>query len=992
MLKRIAVFLVLVFGASSLWSQETLIFEKTDLEFQRALLSFEKGLYNKSIRGFERYIDLAGKDGGYTEEALYYIVCSKLRLNHANALDKALYYLESHPVSQRSIFVKKEIGDYYYYRNEFKKASRYYAQVSINILDRDETDEFLFRKGYTLFAAGKYEDAKQALYPLTLRPTKNYVKAVYYYGYVCYKNGEYAEALSAFLKIEDKGPQSMQLYICQMYYLKGDYNKAITYADQVNLGKLETEKNIVKGKSYYRLHDYENAAKSFNRGYSSYDNLSEDDLYEVGYAYFKSGQCNQAFIAFSKIATKGTSLAQIASYHLGECFVKADKKQNAYNAFFEAQRTDFDKEIKENAMFNLGKLAFELEEHKTAIETFNRFIELFPSSKNKPEAQKLLARLFLVSTDYKSAIPILENIPNLDAESRGILHQILVLRGEELILSKDYAEAKKLFVKAGAMRETPVYQALANFWLGEIEFLAKNKTEALKHYQLFQNHPAAKETPYHNYAFYAAAYVHFDQKKYPDALTSFQRFRALNKQTPGEISYYNDAILRIADCFYSSRNYNEALDNYAFISAKKAAGSDYALFQQGMIYGLQNKSQLKISTMRKITTDFSNSTFVEHAIYEIATEWLQLENYKEAERNFRYLIEDFPNTKYGKNSYLALGIMFYNQEKDDLAIKEFEILVKNYPGTQEAKSGIGYIEKIYISRGESAKYLAWLETIPNTGISVSFRDSVSYQAAFNLYLNNNCAGAIDNFKKYLSEFPKGFFSVSARFYLATCLDKTGKSEEALKYYEMIVNGNPTEFREESAKRLAVYYFQRKQYAEALPFYDKLELFSSDRQTLQNALLGQVRCAFELSDLALTENKGNRLLRMDNLPVSVQGEVRNKIAILYYESKELDIALNFFKQTLGISKDENAAEAYYFQCQILYDKLNLAESKKLIFEYSKQFARYEYWQARVFILLAEVYNKESDVFQAKATVNFVLENYDDPDILERARKLKEIINR
>src|SRR5690606_11119971 len=110
-----------------------------------------------------------------------------------------------------------------------------------------------------------------------------------------------------------------------------------------------------------------------------------------------------------------------------------DKKRNAYNAFFEAQRTDFDKEIKENAMFNMAKIAFEIEDYKTAIETFNRFIEFFPLSKNKEEAQKLLAKLFLVTTDYKAAIPILENIKSLDTESKLILHQILILRGEELM-------------------------------------------------------------------------------------------------------------------------------------------------------------------------------------------------------------------------------------------------------------------------------------------------------------------------------------------------------------------------------------------------------------------------------------------------------------------------------------------------------------------------------------------------------------------------------
>ncbi|MCK9481643.1 MAG: tetratricopeptide repeat protein [Bacteroidia bacterium] len=989
MFLRIYATILLCLGVTTINAQVNLNYDKPDVEFEKALNAFEKGLYNKSIRGFERYIT-THPSGDYIHEAEYYIVSAKLRVDQTNAYEYAKKYLDEHPVSQRAEFVKKEIADYFFYKSKFKMAARYYKQVNISILDRDETDDFLFRKGYSLFEAGKYDDAKDALYPLTLRPTANYAKATYYYGYVCYKTGDYASALDAFLKIEEKGPQSMKLYICQMYYLNGEYRKAIEYADKTNLGKLEDDKNILKAKSYYRLHDFENAANYFAKGYSSYDSLTEEELYEVGYSFYKTNRCSEAFVAFSRIANVGTALAQMASYHLGECFIKEGKKQNAYNAFFEAQRTDFDKEIKENAMFNLAKISFELEDYKTAIETFSKFIETFPQSRNKQEAQTNLAKLFLFTNDYKSAIPILEAIPNLDKDSRLVLHQILILRGEELVLNKDYADAKIVLKKAAAMNDNPAYTAIANFWLGEIEFNAKNKAEALTYFQTFLNSSQAKETGYYVYAHYAAGYALFDLKRYAEALTYFNRYKSLNVSKPLDMSYLNDVYMRVADCNYMLRNYKDALDNYSYISAKKTAGSDYALFQQGMILGIQNKGSQKIAMMKRIPIEYPNSVYIEHSIYEIATEWMQMENYLEAERNFRYLLEDFPNSNYSKNCLLALGVMYYTLEKDKLALDEFKKLVHTYPGTQESKSGISYIERIYVSRGESDKYLTWLETIPNADISNSFRDSVTYQGAFNLYMNNNCPGAIDNFRNYLNEFPKGFFNISARFYLATCIDKTMITDESIAEYRYITESTPNEFRKESAKRLATYYYSKENYDSALYYYDKLESFSSEKQTLMSAYLGQVRCAYELSNIQITETKGLRLLRMDNVPQNIQGEVFNKIGILYYESQDAATAENYFTQTLKANKDEYGAEAYYFICQILFDKSDLSAAKARIFEYNKQFVSFEYWQARCFLLLSEIYHREADDFQAKATLNFVLSNYNDADILERANKLKATI--
>lgn len=993
MFQRLSTGILIVLGVMllrPLQAQITLNMEQPDLAFQRALNVYEKGLYNKAIRGFNKYIDKTD-NSEYRHEARYYIASSKLKLNQSGAIMYAEWFLKEHPFSPRRDFVYKDMADYYFHRKRYRSAAKYYAKVDLSILSRDETDAFLFNKGYSLFEAEKYEEAKEALYPLTLRPHAHYNKAVYYYGYVCYMNQDYAEALEAFLSIEEKGPQTMKLYICQIYYLMAQYEQAISYAEKINLGKWDNKKHEIMGKSYFRLRNFEQASAYFSKAFLNYDKLTEDELYEIGYSYYKTEDCNKAFVAFSKIANNGTAIAQVASYHLGSCFVRKNKKQNAYNAFFEAQRTDFDKEIKENAMFNLGKISFELEDYNTAIATFNRFIETFPESQYRTEAQKNLAKLFLVTTDYRSAIPILESLPASDRESAEILHQILVLYGEELMLKKQIAEARAIFTKASEKRTQLKYYALAHFWLGEIEFMSQNKATAAKHYQIFLGTQQARQTPYFNYAHYAMGYCYFDKKKYAEAIQYFSQFRQLNAQNPGEIHWLNDANLRIADCNYSLGNYQLALDNYAYISAKRAASSDYALFQQGMIFGILNQSNQKINTMKRIATEYPMSVFVEHSIFEIASEWVQLDNYMEAERNFRYLLDDFPNSMYHRQALMALGVMYYSQEKDDEALVEFKLIVSQFTGSAEAKSAMGYIERIYVSRGESAAYLSWLETVPNADISVSFRDSVSYQAAFNLYVNNQCNAAIDGFRKYLQEYPQGFFNVSATFYMANCIQQRSGFEQAIPHYRKVVQAPANEFRQESTKRLAEFYFGQERFDSSLYFFEKLENFSSDRQNLMNAYMGQIRSAFELSNLDIVSLKSQRLLRMDNVPLSIQGEVNNKLGVLHYELQDLNKALTYFTLTVDKNRDENAAEAYYFLAQIAFDKLDTDRAKTMVYDYNKQFAAFEYWQARCFLLLSQIFQKEGDAFQAKATLNFVLENYSDPDIRSRAIELSSQIN-
>ena len=53
-------------------------------------------------------------------------------------------------------------------------------------------------------------------------------------------------------------------------------------------------------------------------------------------------------------------LTQNASYHLADCSLRSGDKSNAMRSFAMASRAAFDKDIAEDALFNYGKLQYEL--------------------------------------------------------------------------------------------------------------------------------------------------------------------------------------------------------------------------------------------------------------------------------------------------------------------------------------------------------------------------------------------------------------------------------------------------------------------------------------------------------------------------------------------------------------------------------------------------------------------------------------------------------
>ena len=68
------------------------------------------------------------------------------------------------------------------------------------------------------------------------------------------------------------------------------------------------------------------------------------------------------------------------------------------------------------------------------------------------------------------------------------------------------------------------------------------------------------------------------------------------------------------------------------------------------------------------------------------------------------------------------------------------------------------------------------------------------------------------------------------------------------------------------------------------------------------------------------------------------------------------------------------------------------SKKTVYDLSDNYSSYETWTAKGFILLSDIYIAQKDNFQAKATLQSVIDNADDESIKNKARtKLRLIID-
>lgn len=239
-----------------------------------------------------------------------------------------------------------------------------------------------------------------------------YAPANYYYGCCAFFEGKYDDAAKAFARCEqsDKYKTAVPYYLTQIYAAQKNYDKVISYgavkAKDTNV-KNRAEINQLVGQAYYERGDYKSAMPYLEFAAKNGAPLRPSDYYQLGYSQYQNGYYKPAIDNFEQLTKQDSVLGQNGLYHLGDCYIRTKNKFNARNAFGQAASMNYDKSVKEDALFNYAKLSYELKFDRDAIDALQR---INSTSKYYEDAQALMSEVFLNTRDYDRAIATLESV------------------------------------------------------------------------------------------------------------------------------------------------------------------------------------------------------------------------------------------------------------------------------------------------------------------------------------------------------------------------------------------------------------------------------------------------------------------------------------------------------------------------------------------------------------------------------------------------------
>lgn len=993
--------IVLSLFMGTAFAQESSIYTNADKNYKEGLNLYEKGKFGVAQKLFQKAVADFGSDVSQQKaDAEFYFAMCAIELTNNDAEYLIGQFIAKYPESQKIDLAYFQMGKLRYMERDYKKAVYWFKRTNKNGIHKDLRPELSFKLGYSYFNLGQKEDASRLFFEIKDTDNKYASPATYYYSHIAYEQKNFATALKGFTKLSDDETFAplVPYYITHIHYLQQNYQKVVEYAPELLESaspKRAPEIARLIGESYFHLRKYAEAASYFEKYTEKSQSISRSDYYIIGFTYYRNSDFEKAAQNLERVSTEDDSLSQNAYYHLADCYLKQNDKNKARQAFGMASKSTFDPIIKEDALFNFAKITYEMfySPFNEAIDAFREYIEQYPDSPRTDEAYNYLVLAYSNTKNYKDALISLEKIRNKDANTRGAYQRVAFFRGIELFQNLSYQEAIEKFDLSLKFPEyNRILMAQALYWKAEANYRMGNFEAAAKDYNEFILTAGSFELPEYKIAHYNLGYANFKQKKYDDAIVWFRKYADISAKEATPM--LGDAHNRTGDSYFIQRRYWVAIDYYDKAITVNTLDGDYAMFQKAFSFGLVERPQKKIETLIALLEKYPESSYLDDALFEIAESNIILNQPQEAAKYYSQIVHDYSSSSYHVKSLVQLGLLAYNNELSDSAMGLYKRVVEQYPGTSEAKNALTGIRNIYVDKGDVNSYFSYAGQLGSfANISIAEKDSLTYIAAEKLYMEGNCSKSSTGFTSYLAEYPKGNFTLNASFYLADCQLRQGQHDKALENLIYVIQKPKNDFTEQALLSASRIYLSQNKFAEAYETYDLLEGLAEVKNNLLEARIGKLRAAFALERHSEVILAAAKVLSSDKLAEEQEREARFKMAKSHIALGQTSEAFDQFATVARAPKTLEGAESRYLMASILRQQGKLDKAEAEVFSFAEVNTPHQYWLAKSFILLADIYADKDDFFQAKATLQSVLDGYSnttDGIIDEATNKLNELV--
>lgn len=957
--------------------QDQLSGSRTETLFKKGIELVHHSNFGAAREVFSEFLRYAGKTDARRADAQYYIAYSAVSLGHSDGEKLVEDFIAENPSNPRSATAYYDLANFFYNEKEYTKASAYFKKVNFAGLSSDQQVQGHFKWGYSYFNLKKLDEALEQFNAVKIQGSQYSPAANYYAGFIEYSRQQYDEALQDLKRAEANASYATVVpsLITSVYYKQRKYDELIQYAAtlQPRAEQISNYNDVLMlvADAYYFKKDYKNAVVA----YEDYleDNAAKADnalLFRAGYAYYSLSQDDKAIEYLKTSAARQDSVSYYASYYLGILYLKKGNKPYALTSFAHSRNYNKDKKLVEESTFQHSKISYDMGNADLAIPEFEKYLVNYPASDHSTEVKELLAQSYVNGNNYSKAIEYIEALPTRNPNMVQAYQKATYLKGAELYNKEEYAEAVKAFEKSLASPADPKYVALASFWSGETFSIGKRYEEAIPLYQKVVSSGTAVEPDILTKTRYGLGYAHFNLQQYDQALFNFKEF--VNKSKQGQPNY-TDGVIRLADCYYVSKSYPEAITQYNKARQLNSSDDDYIIFQTAAINGILRKYADARNQFNVLISSYPNSPYRDEAIFQRAQFEIEQGNYQAAADGFTQLVNENTSSRFLPYAHMRRAAAYYNLKQYDKTISDYQAVLQKFPTHPAAEQVLLPLQEALGIAGRGAEFENYLAEHKKANPGSKNLEVVEFESAKGLYFDQQYEKAITGFNTFLSSYPESARNHDVEYYLAESYYRIRDFDKAIPLYSELSNDPTSAWMNKVVARVAEIQFKQSKYDQAITSFHKVEKLAANKKELYTAWSGLMESFYLLAQYDSVNTYANLILEKGNVNAGAQNKASLFLGKSAMARGDYETAKDEFLNTLNTARDEYGAEAKYRIGEIFYLTKQHKQCYETLIGLSADFGTYDEWVGKAFLLLADNFLAMNDRFQAKGTLQSLLDN-------------------
>ncbi len=929
-----------------------------------------KQIFNQFVN--EAKDNIAKQDAQQVKE--YVDIILGLNLNNQDYKNRALAYIsttKNKPLVDKLSFA---LSVYTFLNREYKNAIEYTKELSYENFNQQQIIYLKFIQAYSYFEEQDFEKAF-VLFDFLRQVSLNnpfFADAYYYYSYLQIKiNNNLKVALNGFYLIEANPKYELicPYYIAHLLYaLKYKLNTQKYLEEKLSQDKeflYESELTRLLTKLYFENNQY---AKVIRNLAHEQKRDAEENFY-LGTSYFKVDSFDQAIATLTQVTNVNDTINFEINFILAQIYLNKKNIPKAYQYLFYCASNTIKSPFDDLILLMYAKTSLDLGRSNIAFQTLQKLVTTYPNSKHGVEAKQLLILTYTNTNNFKAAINLMTDVVKI--YDKKVLSKIYYGRALELFHENKLDSAKYFFIKNAELQIGDLYEKKSNVILGEIEYQKENYAGAVPYFQKALSIATASPTIAN--IEYQLAYTHMKYQDYAQAAIYFKHVVDANENDNQSVAQKKDALLRLGDMFWMSKKYAEASDIY-FRYAQDASNvnRDYAAYQYALIVGINNPNE-KIKLLQNLLVAYPETNFRKIILTEIGNAQLANNEFEKAIQTFNEILGLNDAQSLRSSALLNIGLSYNNLNNDKQAIYYLQQVADNYPNTPDAEQALLLLKEIYSNKGDVETFINIAKKSGQYADDTN-TDSLYFRSAEIKYREKKYNDAFALFKDYLTKFPTNNRKNEAWYYLLNISAYYKNANLAYSFLDSLLMNNQPKYTE----RGLVLITKMRDTTTAnkplrLRYYSLLLEQTKSEENKTMALKSIVWLNFELNDFNAAYPYLEELNKQKEL-------TEQDLALLHYLTAKRYAKDSFYQNAISenqkiISNNNSllSALAAYDNANFYYALKDWTLAEKQAFVVIDKHNQYDELVLKSYLLLADIYKQQKDLFNAKATLKSIIKN-------------------